>query len=159
MLPSVLARAAIALGFAAGVVTVVLVAGTPALAGKPNYDPRTISGPLINVGDEPRAAGGWTETIWSAIFDPRDPYYRIHFQELTISCTKLTPGATYVLYAATSDGEGEWGFVAQANGKGGIRTGFSAYGYANPFSYFPLLLEVYRVDGDNRVLVLAYSHP
>ena len=122
MLQIALSRATLALGLAATAATALWIAGTPALAGKP-WDQSTTSGALHNAGDEVRAAGTFTERSYWTWDGRNDPIY---FLYLTVSCTKLTPGASYVWYAATSADEGQVSFVAKRNGASGLlEMGFS----------------------------------
>jgi hypothetical protein len=149
-----LARAAECLIFTAAIAAVLVVA-TPALAANPRFDPWTISGPLYNVGDEPQATGTGAVRSWVAVIDPRNQT-TIRRLDLTLSCTKLTPGATYVWRFETAAGAGQLGFVANAKGKSGLlSTGFNRFGPGPRIPLFPLLFEVYRVDGDDLVLVLS----
>lgn len=139
-----------------GAFVVALILGAPGTASAQTPS-GSVSGSLYNVGDEPRANGGWTYT-WGDAWDPllNQPY---DWMQLSVSCTKLTPRATYVFYVATLDAGGRKksmssSVVANRNGK----AQFGAYDTSTDIIYL-VSIEVYRVDGNNLVPVLAWPSP
>jgi hypothetical protein len=159
VLPNLLGRAPIVLGLAASAAAALLLAGTPALATKP-YVPNwyVVSGTLENVADETRAAGTWRAALIEGYVpyrpgDPRYPGGEVFYSvSLTVDCTRLTPGANYLCYAATSEESTEVSFVAKKNGD----SGYLGVDFDMPPTGWPtrVVVEIYRVDGNDRVLVL-----
>lgn len=153
ILQTVPARVAIVLVLAATAAIVLLFANTRALAGKPN--PYEFSGPLYNVGDEPRAKGTFTE-MWSRpVGDP------VPWTAFYVTCTKLTPEASYILYVDLLYEDGTLYWEKQvpfsADRRGAALTGTVFQGEQWPVFWFSL--RVCRLDGSNPVLVLAYPRP
>jgi hypothetical protein len=148
VLQTVRARAAIALGLAASAAAVLLLAGTPAFAALP----QPISGALLNIGDEPQAAGGFSASLVLVATPKFECFYQLN---LIVGCTNLTPGATYVLDATPWIGHIRTSFVANDHGAFCFTRYFRTY----PGPYGPLVIIVSRVDGSTLIPVLAYPRP
>jgi hypothetical protein len=141
-----------------------LAASTPASAQ--SGESSSSSGSLYNVGDEPRAKGGFTDS-WGW-YSPEpwwwDTFTVTSWMEVSVRCTKLTPGATYVFYVATWDvvrGEKSMSLsvVAKRSGKAEVAVGDSITLNNTSLLIYLRSIEVYRVDGSDLVPVLALTPP
>ena len=119
-----------------GAFVMALILGLPGIASAQF----SVSGRFANVGDEPRAEGSWA---WV------DNYHGVY---VDVSCRRLTPGETYDVIAWNSFGDaGGQRFVARRGANSG-RVQFV-------MNSAPQWIYVYRVDGADRVLVLAWPAP
>jgi hypothetical protein len=129
-----------------GLIAIVLMMFTPVFGGKATNSRYTAK--LLPVGDEPHASGVVTMTLIhgsvSGTFDG------------SVSCTGLTPGATYELWGTIGQRDIDFGNYV-ANRKGKVAVSFYGVYGDNSAAGPPTEFEVYRIEIEptGNVLVLS----
>ena len=134
-------------------------AGTPAFAGIPRSPIPLHAGTLSPVGDEPNAAGSWGVAAYYAGHQSSPPLNPPYYVVAQVACSRLAAGAAYQVAFVRSNGSlaAHASFVADKTGNGtaGVMLGgyYPGQLYTLPFH----AVDVYRVNGKTKVLVLEWT--